>query len=159
MGQEAVGVLPADERRLPHLLQNLLQLGKALLSQDLTPLVLHVDEKLLEQCPGSMAPIGEPNHAGTTPSGCILSLNVSQAFEAQQQLVHCLLAHARPFCQDAGAGPFGTGMRQYCHMRKTQVVEVGPIQLVDQAVLDRPRRIAEERANQHRVRRPAKFGG
>jgi hypothetical protein len=30
---------------------------------------------------------------------------------------------------------------------------------VDQAVLDRPRRIAEERANQHRVRRPAKFGG
>src|SRR5438270_2307925 len=100
--------LRVDEGGVPYVQQDLLELGEALVSQDVAPLIFQVEEQLLHQEPDSMTTLGEPDDTGSALVRHILPLDVSQTFEALEQLVHRLFAHAGPLCQDAGADAIGT---------------------------------------------------
>jgi hypothetical protein len=50
-------------------------------------------------------------------------------------------------------------MLEHCHMGKTEVVEAGSVESLDEAALDLPRWNAEQRTNEHRICGVAKFGG
>src|SRR5579872_4480886 len=113
----------ANQRAFPHPKQQLFELSERLGSELGTPLALDVTKDLMNLRPGRASAFGQTDNAAAAFIGGIGPNEIAERFEAPQQLVHGLFAHAGALGEHAWADPIWSGELQHRHMGDTQVPE------------------------------------
>jgi len=75
--------------------------------------------------------------------------DITKTFEAPEQLVHGLLAHAGALGERAWANAIRPRKLQYRQMRNAQSVKTGGVKLVDETAMDRLSRNAQQGADEY----------
>lgn len=98
---------------------------------------------------GSGTFLSEPNNPSAPLVGGIGPNDISRSFEAPEQLIDSLLAHACAFGESSRPDAIRARILKYRHMRETQFLKTGRIQFVDDAAVDGLRGNAQQGANEH----------
>ena len=92
-------------------------------------------------------------------AGHIRSIEVAKSLEAAKQLVHGLFAHPGAIGEHAGANAVRARKLQHRHVRQAQVVEACGVELRDEPSLNGLGRHAQQRSDEHVLRRDRAVGG
>src|SRR5215469_10387666 len=127
----------ANQRALPDAQQQFFELAERLGAQFVAPLALDVAKNVVDPgvC-GASAP-GQADDPRTAFVWLIRSDEISERFEAAEQLVDRLLAHAGALREHAGTDAVGAGKPQHRHVRKADFAESHCVQFSDNPAMDR----------------------
>ena len=116
------------------------------------PLALDVPKDLVDLRVGGASAFGQADNSRAAFVGGVGPGEIPEPFEAPQQLVHGLLAHAGALGEHAGADAIRARKLQHRHMRHAQLLEAGRVELVDDPAVNGLGRHPQQGADQHLLR-------
>src|SRR5215469_15031475 len=103
----------------------------------------------MDLCIGAMSSFRQADNSCAAFIWRVGSDDVPVIFEAPEQLVHRLFAHACALSEHARTDPIRAGKLQHCHMRHSKFLETGRIELFNDAALYDLTRNAQQGPNEH----------
>src|SRR6516162_961889 len=133
----------ANQRALPDTEQQRFELGEMPDSELSVPLAFDVAEDIVDLRVSGASSFGQADNSRASFIGCVGPGEIPEGFEAPQELVHSLLAHAGALGKHPRADPIRARKLQHRHMRHAELVEAGGVELLDDPAVNSLRRNAE----------------